>query len=474
MLFNQHWFHLCAAAEAVIHQKDTIKSLELVFVRKGLETWPLDAHFPSQFECFKKFSPEYKLFLYLQKILSEQQTNVSFSYAEINKSIEVDLHGIEFQNFQDLRKFRVDHQPVGMAVASYLISRTRSSTPKPSKYKKIIPRLFSTYFQIQAYLYNKITFYNTDEIWLCNGRQLHERSVVEFCKSMNIPYKFFEIGGEGNSLERWILHEHSPHDRVEFQREIDALWSASPKTDFGSLDEWFEKKLNPELNPFTSKQVKNLDIEIDDKYVVFYTSSDDEVAAISEDWDSPWGSQIEAARMLVDTFQDIEEIKLIIRVHPNILTKNRADQLLWQNLRLNRNVVVIAPDSKIDSYTLMNRSQGVLTYGSTMGVEAAYWGKPLGLLSRARYDELVENSYLDSIEKVRKWVESAGNQLLPKPKKLGPLKWANYFLSAGESWRETRVEERGRRNVGYLGLHKMRPNNVVVFLSRCLNHLHSR
>jgi hypothetical protein len=210
-----------------------------------------------------------------------------------------------------------------------------------------------------------------------------------------------------------------------------------------------------------------------DKYVVFYTSSDDEVAAISEDWDSPWGSQIDAARMLIDAFQDIEEIKLIIRVHPNILTKNRTDQMLWRNLNSNKNVLIIAPESRVDSYSLMNSSQGVLTYGSTMGVEAAYWGKPLGLLSRARYDELVENSYLDSIEKVRTWVDSASNQLLPKPKKLGALKWANYFLYAGESWQETRVEDRGRRKIGYLGVHKMRPSNVVVFMSRCLNRLHS-
>jgi hypothetical protein len=177
--------------------------------------------------------------------------------------------------------------------------------------------------------------------------------------------------------------------------------------------------------------------------------------------------------MLIDAFQDIEEIKLIIRVHPNILTKNRTDQMLWRNLNSNKNVLIIAPESRVDSYSLMNSSQGVLTYGSTMGVEAAYWGKPLGLLSRARYDELVENSYLDSIEKVRTWVDSASNQLLPKPKKLGALKWANYFLYAGESWQETRVEDRGRRKIGYLGVHKMRPSNVVVFMSRCLNRLHS-
>lgn len=473
VLFNQHWFHLCAAAEAVVNQKNLIESLELIFVRKGLKTWPLDAHFPSQFKSVKKFSPEYKLFLYLQDCLRDQKVPVTFTAAKIRKTKKVDLSSLVFEDFSKLRKFKAGDHPVGMAIASYLISRTKSSSPKPSKYKKLIPRLFSTYFQIQDYLLTKIEPNNTDEVWLCNGRQLHERSVVEFCKSTNIPFKFFEIGGDGNSLERWILHEHSPHDRVEFQREIEALWNANYKTDMGSLETWFENKLDPKSNPFTSKQVKNLDSGIVDKFVVFYTSSDDEVAAISEDWDSPWGSQIDAARMLIDAFQDIEEIKLIIRVHPNILNKNQTDQMLWRNLNSNKNVLIIAPESRVDSYSLMNSSQGVLTYGSTMGVEAAYWGKPLGLLSRARYDELVENSYLDSIEKVRTWVDSASNQILPKPKKLGALKWANYFLYAGEPWQETRVEDRGRRKIGYLGLHKMRPNNVVVFMSRCLNRLHS-
>lgn len=469
ILFNQHWFHLCAAAEAVIEQQDKIKSLELIFVRDGLEIWPLDVHFPSQFHVLKRYSPEYKLFLFLRDNLRKRNIQVSFYSAKIGQSAKDKKNCPQFKNLVELRKFQLDEHPVGMAMASYLISRSKSSIPNPIKYEKLMPKLFSTYFQIQDYLNTKITASNTDEVWLCNGRQLHERSVVEFCKTRDISFKFFEIGGDGSLLARWILHTHSPHDRVEFQKEIEAQWRMAHPSNYGSLDRWFEAKLNPNSNPFTRRQVKNLDLEIVGKYVVFYTSSDDEVAAISEDWDSPWGTQIEAAKMLIETFNHMSEIKLIIRVHPNILTKNQSDQMMWRNLELNKNVILVNPESEVDSYMLMKNSEGVLTYGSTMGVEAAYWGKSLGLLSHARYDEIVENSYLDTIDELVKWLDAAAKQTLAKPRKLGPLMWANYFISAGKPWQTTRIVERRHRKIGYLGSHKMRPNSYVVFLSRCLN-----
>jgi hypothetical protein len=473
ILFNQHWFHLCAVAEAVLYNKDHIESVELIFIRKGLMVWPLDAHFPSQFQSFSRLSPEYKLYEFLRDHLSDTSIEVKFTEPKISPTDKILDKDHKFNEFSQLRKLRYLSQPVGMAISSYLISKTRSSTPLLKKYQRLISDLYATYFQIQSYLSSVVSESNTDEVWLCNGRQLHERSVVEFCKSQQIRIKFFEIGGDGNALSRWILHDHSPHDRVKFQQEIETHWLNRRGNEFEELYKWFDEKLDPKLNPFTTNQIRNLDLGLTEKYLVFYTSSDDEVAAISEDWDSPWGNQVDAAKMLIDFFKKEEEIKLVIRVHPNILNKSKSDQLNWKGLVCNENVIIIPPESRIDSYSLLMHSEGVFTYGSTMGVEAVYRGLPLALLSRARYDVILENQYIDDKEKLSSWVSKTKSQSLPKPSRLGALMWANYFLTAGHPWKTVKVKTRGKRKVGYLGERKMRPNSVVILSSRLLNSLHS-
>jgi hypothetical protein len=49
------------------------------------------------------------------------------------------------------------------------------------------------------------------------------------------------------------------------------------------------------------------------------------------------------------------------------------------------NVFLIEPESKTDSYALIDKAYKIITFGSTIGVEANYWRKPVILLSKAFY-----------------------------------------------------------------------------------------
>jgi len=476
ILFNQHWFHLCAAAEAIVSESKRFEEVEVIFARKGLKLWPLDLHYVNFIPWLSRYSPEFKLYRYLDESSPNNHMKVTFSNLEIQRKISTNgnSHSKELSiKFSELRKFRVRDHPVGMAISSYLITKTRSSYPKTEKYFNLIKKGYFTYFQIQDALVARNFSGKTDEIWLCNGRQLHERSVVEFCKTNNITYKFFEIAGDGNQLARWILHSSSPHDRIEFQNEIKEHFANKQEDTKVEIDNWFLRNRSSKSNQFIDNQVAGKSVGQLDSFVVFFTSSDDEVAAISEDWDTPWGSQIEAAQSLIDSFKTRRGEKLVIRVHPNLSNKNKYDQKLWAELDVNSNVTIVSASSDVDSYALLDESKAVLTFGSTIGVESVFSGKPLGLLSHARYDEIVENTYLPSNNQLVKWLDDAFQGSLRKPSTTGAKMWAYYSLTGGHQWRVTQIKLFRRRKIGFLNGHRMRPNSVLVAAARIAGRLRS-
>ena len=50
--------------------------------------------------------------------------------------------------------------------------------------------------------------------------------------------------------------------------------------------------------------------------------------------------------------------------------------------------MVIAPESPISSYSLLDVADKVIVFGSTMGIEAAYWHKPVICLAHSFYLKL--------------------------------------------------------------------------------------
>ena len=196
ILFNQHWFHLCAAAEAIVSERHRFEEVEIIFSRQGLKLWPLDLHFIDYAFEFQSCSPEQKLFKFLDDYLSNSNIKVTFSYLDVKKEdVNGQRSGLRalVSTFEQLRKLNVAQQPVGMAISSYLISKTKSSNPSVKRFSNTIQNAYYTYFQIQNALLTRNLDYQSVEIWICNGRQLHERSVVEFCKTKKISQHCYLI-----------------------------------------------------------------------------------------------------------------------------------------------------------------------------------------------------------------------------------------------------------------------------------------
>jgi len=79
---------------------------------------------------------------------------------------------------------------------------------------------------------------------------------------------------------------------------------------------------------------------------------------------------------------------------------------------ISSNLTLIEPASPISTYTLLDRVDRVLTFGSTVGVEATFWGKVSILAGRSIYE------HLDAVYLARDHddvMQMLGAEMSPKP-----------------------------------------------------------
>ncbi len=123
------------------------------------------------------------------------------------------------------------------------------------------------------------------------------------------------------------------------------------------------------------------------KTFVLYNSSDDEFAAVGKQFENPYfKDQLEGIMYIVEYFKKTENYQLIIRMHPNLkgLKRDYLDPLYEMENRYS-NIILIKPQDDIDTYELMEKADTVIAFGSTIGMEASFWGKPVISLGRSFY-----------------------------------------------------------------------------------------
>jgi hypothetical protein len=168
----------------------------------------------------------------------------------------------------------------------------------------------------------------------------------------NIKLRYFEIGGEGFNQERWILHEESPHDRLKHQQSIEAYCQTNP-LNFDLVESWFKQHQSSNSEAYALKSNLDTSQNVSPNTFVFFSSSDDEVVAISDSWQSSWGNQLNCVAELIKYFESHPELSLIIRVHPNQGNKSKQDKLRWKALTSTaRNIKIYNFNSKVNSYEL--------------------------------------------------------------------------------------------------------------------------
>ncbi len=359
--------------------------------------------------------------LSIKDIISREDENKADIFLDKIQLIDKDL---TFENFD-----------VGESVLSSHISKTREREFNNEDDQKILRELTSnsiiTYLSIRRFIHEE----NIEKVSLFNGRWDYYRAALSAARIENLDVEIFEKFRYGGYYENY--GNYLPHDIGNKNDLINRNWDKNGNLEakIKIADDFFiRKKKGHEVadKSYTKNQIKGkLPVSYDEnkKTFVLYNSSDDEFAAVGKIYKNPFfEDQLEGILYLVDYFKEKEDSQLIIRMHPNLsgLTRDYLNPL-YDLENKNPNIILIKPEADIDTYGLMDAANVIISFGSTAGVEASYWGKPVVLLGKCFYFD----SKIAHVPKSKADIPELLESELQPMDRLAARKFGYYILTGG-------------------------------------------
>lgn len=296
-----------------------------------------------------------------------------------------------FHHMDELYAFSYEGINVGRGVASSVISYKRDFDLIQEQYREIIEVELRKSINVLLNFQDILQSWQPDEVYLFNGRFAEVFPLMELARSKNLRFYTLE-SGSGNNYE--MFRDHLPHSIASRQESMNELWEHSDESERMRIGrEWFEKKRAGDDSierSFTRHQDKDRlpeGFNPDIRNIALLNGSQDELMAVPE-WKSPlFEYQNDAIRQILQHYSGNPGMHFYLRVHPNL---GQVDNIQMKEIRRMDypNLTVIMPESLVSTYKLIDACEKVIAFGSSTGIESAYWNTPSILYGRGFYESL--------------------------------------------------------------------------------------
>ncbi len=336
-----------------------------------------------------------------------------------------------FDNLSELLRYTYKGIDIGRGAASSIITYYRDYEISSAKYKDILDLELKKSMLVVDFFEEFLNNESIDEIYLFNGRFSEVRPLMKLAQATKIPFYTIESG----TVNHYHLYDNClPHSIENSTLEIHDMWTkAAPQERLEIAEEFFFNRRtgNEKLGfSFTKKQQRDLlpdHFDFKKKNIAIFNSSEDEFKVITE-WETDlYKDQNSAIFQLVEHFKDKADYHFYLRIHPN-LTEVDNQQLHELRAYSQDNLTIILPEENVDSYCLIDSCEKALCFGSTMGAEATFGGKPSILYGNSFYMNLNCTYVPKSFEELESLI--LDDHLVPKDK-LGALMYGYYLSTFG-------------------------------------------
>ncbi len=356
-----------------------------------------------------------------------------------------------FVNVAELKKLKVDNYEIGYSVASSIISYFRDPNPTldPKWVERYIIGCLGVYFSMINYLKEN----STEIVYVFNGRLSHTKAVLQACKSVHVKCILHE---RGNSMPFYSLFENtSIHDLKNTQRLIIENWEkADPSERIERATQWFQTRIGGKMeNWFSFLENQTFELpenwDVSKKNILICNSSEDEFASLNDEWKNHlYANQTDGILKIINDTKDIENIHIYLRIHPHLAKVDNHDLRILLAIK-SPHLTIIPANSLISTYNLVSHASQVITFGSTIGMEATFMEKPSILAGKSFYHNLggtyEPETHQELIELLRK-------DLQPKPKEIA-LMFAFFFGTFGVRFKHYSPED--------FGMGKFKGNYII-------------
>jgi hypothetical protein len=228
-----------------------------------------------------------------------------------------------------------------------------------------------------------------DTLEFFNGRLAPYLGLVHIAKELGIRFNVIEVTGSDGHLT--MFHNTTPHSIDSSKQRINE-YVARAKKETKADSSFFHLKRqghHTDAKSFTSNQKHGLiRLPKDKKYLVIYTSSDDEMLVTGDEWlTAASKNQLDFIIKLAHSVHS--DYHVVVRMHPNQSGDKTGRMNMFMKAAMGIPVItLIKPLDAASSYELLDMASVVLTFGSTIGLEATFWEKPSILCGRSIWEDL--------------------------------------------------------------------------------------
>jgi hypothetical protein len=345
-----------------------------------------------------------------------------------------------FGDINDLKNFKLGFLQLGLCSASSLITKiNREHRLNTVQHSTDVSRELCTGYYVYICFQKILQKVKPDRVYIFNGRFSTTLPAINACEEAGVPFCTHDRGGRVDSY--CVFEDTTPHDCEYATKEIYGMWSNIPEVDaIAQGSKFFEDRrarIEHSWVSFTKNQQKGvlpLDFDPHKRNFGIFNTTIEEYAAV-RDWPNPiliYKDEIDAIERICHAFGEDPNAHFYLRMHPNLKGyDNSQTKEIYRLGKRTNNLTIIPPESNIDSYMLMNNCRTVITFGSTMGVEATYWGKPSILLGRSFYEKL----NVAYVPKDEDEVISLLRQDLSSKPRVGAIQYGLWDLRRGTSFK---------------------------------------
>lgn len=290
----------------------------------------------------------------------------------------------------ELESLYIESFPIGKSIRSMLHSMCKLDEIDLSDEKTQAVAELLYLIGAQAYYtsYFALDSLNPNLAYIFNGRYVTSAACRYACKKRKVKYLLHE---RGSSHETFKLTADQSLQNIEtFHRNVISYCKLFPDEIISIVAAKFYTSNRKKIELVTGQHSKN---QIPDKvppycntsdYSVYFCSSQNEICEDEKsEWDIGLGCQREAVAALVKIYTKHKKL-LVIRMHPNSGNQSEKDLLFYNSIKSDY-VRIILPNDTYCSYRLAENSETVISFISTMGIEASYLGKPVICMGKSAY-----------------------------------------------------------------------------------------
>ncbi len=377
----------------------------------------------------------------MQNLLLPYEKQITYIDASsvIDTSQATVLSNVVFNNIEELKKYSYKDIPIGKGIASYLISLYREHQYDTFGNVKEVSKILKVSMDLVDIVNYLLEREKIDLVYVFNGRTACYSPVVLCSEKKGISYVVYEFAFTADKYH--LSYNSIPHNIDYRYQEMLDLWNEP------SVDKEAKEKMGSSFFENTRKGVSLLEASflelqreneffdfIGKKEVIcFFNSSIDEFASVPswEKYVHVFDDEVDAIYSICKTYEKDFTKQFILRVHPNLKFLQNSQIIALKQLEGLSNLVIYPAESSVFTYGLIDLADKVITFGSTIGVEACFWGKPSICLGLAFYQYL-DVSYIPKTKE--ELFELLNNKSLPAKPQSNTFIYGYWALTLGESY----------------------------------------